>query len=550
MSTLLRILSYTHRYKSTFTISAIASVLFGLASASPVYLVRHMVDTVLVHRQIHLVTPFILIFIGLFIIKSICMYASSYYMHSVGYRVVNDIRKDLYHRIIFLPISFFKKRSTGEIMSRFLNDISTLQHASSTAIRDGLRSFFESIALLTIALYQNIQLSTLAFLVAPLIILAIRVIGKRIKQASKQTQEDMGTISAQLQEAINGIKSIKAFNGEQREKNRFAHTLSTYFASIMKCIHYEALSPALVELIAVIGSSLVLYVATIKVLNGTITPGQLSSLLAAILLAYQPLKKMMRVYSDIQYGVGAAQRVFEILDEEESGKHASEKELPLLHDHITFKNVSFSYYNRQPILHNTSISIKHGERVGIVGPSGIGKSTVSDLLLKFISPTNGEILFDNHDIALFDTRSLRNQIGYVSQHPFLFNDTIYANVSYAKPTATMQEIVAACQRAHADEFIQHLPDGYHTIVGENGNNLSGGQKQRITIARALLKQPKLLIFDEATSALDAHSEEMIQQTLAELPQKCTVIVITHKPMLLTLMDKVFTIQQHKLCISS
>ncbi len=549
MSTLLRILSYTRRYKKTFALSAVASVLFGLASASPVYLISHMVDTVLVSKKVYLMAPFILGFIGLFVLKSICMYASSYYMHSVGYRVVNDIRKDLYHRIIFLPISFFKKRSTGEIMSRFLNDISTLQHASSTAIRDGLRSFFEAVALLSIALYQNIILSALAFLVAPLIIIAIRVIGKRIKQASKQTQQDMGIISAQLQEAINGIKSIKAFNGEQREKNRFAHTLSTYFASIMKCIHYEALSPALVELIAVMGSSLVLYVATIKVLDGSITPGQLSSLLAAILLAYQPIKKLMRVYSDIQYGVGAAQRVFDILDEQESEEPTNLKQLPLLQDHITLKNISFSYYNRQPILHNTSISIKHGTRIGIVGPSGIGKSTLSDLLLKFISPTNGKILFDNHDISQFDTRSLREQIGYVSQHPFLFNDTIYANVSYAKPGASMQEIVEACQRAHADEFIQHLPDGYHTIVGENGNNLSGGQKQRITIARALPKQPKLLIFDEATSALDAHSEEMIQQTLAELPQKCTVIVITHKPALLTLMDDVFTIRQHKLCLN-
>jgi len=461
--------------------------------------------------------------------------------------VVNDIRRELFSKIIYFPISFFQKHSTGDIMSRFLNDISTLQHASSGGIRNGLRSIFEAVALLSIALYQNFILTSLSLIVAPLIGIAIKKTGSRIKRTSRITQQDMGSVSALLQEALVGIRSIKAFNGEKREHNRFAHNLSTYFASIMKCVYYEAIAPPIIEMLAISGCSIVLLVASHQVIHNQITPGQLTSLFAAMLLTFQPIKRIIGVYGDINYGLGAAQRVFAMLDEVKYDPHKQHKpSLPPLQHTITFDRVSFSYHEMQPILMEASITIKKGDRVGIIGPSGIGKSTVSDLILKFIKPTAGRILFDEHDINLYSSQSLRKHIGYVGQHPFLFNDTVYANVAYGNPQANMEEIVATCQLAHADEFIQKLPDQYQTSVGENGKLLSGGQKQRITIARALLKQPSVLIFDEPTSSLDRYSEEMIQQTIIELDKTTTVIVISHRQALLADMQRIFTIKHHQL----
>ena len=502
-----------------------------------------MVDTVLVAKRSNLLLPFIGIFITLFTGKAVCMYFSTYLLQWTGYMVVNDIRRELFSKIIYFPISFFQKHATGDIMSRFINDIGTLQYATSVAIRNGLRSLFEAVALLSIALYQNATLASLAFIVAPLIGIAIQQTGKRIRAASKSTQKSMGGVSSLLQEALVGIRSIKAFNGENREHNRFASSLSTYFGSIMKCVHYEAIAPALIEVIAISGCCLVLGVAAHQVISGSITPGQLTSLFAALLLAYQPIKRIIGVYGDIQYGVGAAYRIFALLDEVPSAdERIISTPLPPPKEAITFEDISFSYHPMQPILQNTSLVLKKGSRIGIMGPSGIGKSTASDLLLRFIEPNKGAVRFDGKDIREFSAHSLREHIGYVCQHPFLFNDTIYANVAYAHPGASMQEIVDACHLAHADEFIRQLPDGYHTIVGENGKLLSGGQKQRITIARALLKKPDVLIFDEATSALDHHAEEMIQQTIKELSRDTTIIVISHRPALLINMDTIFTIR--------
>jgi len=547
MNTIRRILSYTKHYWRRFIVSGFLSCLYGLFSASPAWLIQHLVDNVLVAKASSLLLPFIGIFISLFIGKALCMYFSTYLLQWTGYMIVNDIRRELFSRIIYFPISFFKKHETGDIISRFINDIGMLQYATSVSIRNGLRSIFEAVALLSIALYQNVLLASLAFIVAPLIGIAIKQTGKRIRRASKATQRDMGDVSSLLQEALVGIRSIKAFNGEEREHNRFASSLSTYFASIMKCVHYEALAPALVEVIAISGCCLVLGVASHQVIKGTITPGQLSSLFAALLLAYQPIKRAMSVYGDIQYGVGAAQRIFALLDETSNDTRNDTKQpLSPLTKEITLSNISFSYHPMQMILKGVNLTITHGSRIGIVGPSGVGKSTLSDLLLRFIEPGEGAILFDGTNIQDVSLKSLRERIGYVGQNPFLFNDTVYANIAYAQPGVGMKDIVAACQQAHADEFIRSLPDGYQTIVGENGKFLSGGQKQRITIARALLKQPDLLIFDEATSALDEHAEEVINQTITELSRETTVIVISHRPAMLASMDTIFTIKNHSL----
>ena len=547
MNTVRRLLTYTLRYRMTFVAAGLISCLYGLFAASPALLLQYMVDTVLVAKQAHLLIFFVSGFVGLFVGKAVCMYFSTYYLQWVGYMVVNDIRRELFSELIYLPVPFFQRHATGDIMSRFLNDISTLQYASSVAIRNGLRSLVEAFALLSIALYQNVLLTGLSLIVAPLIAIAIKQTGRSIKLASRVTQNDMGTLSTLLQEAIHGIRSIKAFNGEKRERNRFAHTLGTYFDSIMKCVHYEAMAPPLIEIISISGISVVLFVASQQVINNTISPGQITSLFASMLLAYQPIKRLVSTYGDINYGIGAAQRVFALLDEAHTSEHEPTlPHIPAPQKSITLNSVSFAYHAHMPILLDASLTIAHGERIGMIGPSGVGKSTISDLLLRFLEPTSGSILFDGNSINAYSVASVRTHTGYVGQHPFLFNDTVFANVASGSPHATMDEVVFACKQAYAHQFIMQLTDGYHTNVGENGKLLSGGQKQRLTIARALLRRPAILIFDEATSALDEESEKSIEQTVAALDRTTTIIVISHRPGLLTRMDKIFTIKNHML----
>jgi subfamily B ATP-binding cassette protein MsbA len=544
--TIYRIGSYLNRYWKQFVFATISASLFGIFAASPSYVVQHIVDEVFVKRHAYLLLPFIACFIGLFALKGVFMYLSIYYMNWVGNRMVNDIRHDLFDKIIFFPTSFFAKRTTGQLMSHFFNDIIMIQNPASSTIRNGVRGLFEAVFLLCVAFIQSWKLSLLMFIVGPLIAISIRRMGSAVRITSRVAQNKMGNLSSLLQELFIGIREIKACNTEKTEVNRFSRYLHRYFTSLMRCIHFESLTPALIEIIAMFGIGLVLYIAALQVLNGTMTPGQLTSFFSAVGLAYQPLKRLITVYADIQYGLAAADRVFEVIDQKFPALKQRTQILPSFHNNICFDNVSFAYNKNQSVLENINIVIKKGESIGIIGSSGAGKSTLCDLLLGFLSPTSGTILIDGHNITKLTFESLRQHIGYVSQQPFLFNDTIQANVAYSQSDATKQQIELACKAAHAHEFIQELPDGYNTIVGENGLNLSGGQKQRLTIARALLKNPPILIFDEATSALDRQSEKMIQLTIDEIRHHKTVITISHRLSLIEKMDRIFTITNRQI----
>lgn len=309
-------------------------------------------------------------------------------------------------------------------------------------------------------------------------------------------------------------------------------------------VHIEAILPALVEAIAVAGCGVIFYVAAHQVLDGTITAGQLTSFVAAVILAYQPLKKMVNVYSEIQYGLAAADRIFNVLDNVYPATQNRTVDLKDFSQNITFTEVSFAYNENVPVLEHINLSIKKGESIGIIGPSGCGKSTLCDLLLGFVTPTTGTISIDEQDITKISFSSLRSRIGYVGQRLFLFNDTIFNNIVYARPTATKDDVIQACKAAHAHEFIELLPHGYNTVVGENGTLLSGGQKQRLTIARALLKDPEILIFDEATSALDKDSEHMIKLTIQELMKSKTLIIVSHRPSMLQNVSHIIAIDNH------
>lgn len=541
MDNLKRLLNYTKKYWQRLTYSLIFAALFGLTSAAPTYLLKQTIDEVFIKSYSHLIIPFILLFVLFFMLKGIFMYLSSYCMYWVSNKVLNDLRKDLFSRMVHYPIAFFQERSTGQLLSHYLNDIQMIQNVAALAVKDGVRSIFEGTFLLGFALYQNWKLSAVMLIVGPIIITSSRRLGKARKEASFGIQHEMGKVSNMLTESFTGIREIKAFNSENIESSRFTDLLSRCFRSIMRNVRVEAAAPALIEAIAVTGGGFVFYFAAKQVISGEITAGTLTAFFAAILLAYQPLKKLVALYSEIQYGLAAADRIFATMDLVYPATKNREIELKTFTDQLSCKNLSFAYNKDASVLNDINLTIKKGECVGIVGPSGAGKSTLCDLLLGFIVPTSGQVMIDDLDISKVTYASLRNHIGYVGQRTFLFNDSIYSNVLYAKPNATDSEVLSACKAAHVDEFVNDLPLGYYTSVGENGSLLSGGQKQRITIARTLLKSPEIIIFDEATSALDQKSEKVIQQAIYELRGSKTIIIITHRPSMLDCVDRVFNV---------
>lgn len=536
-----RILLYARPYWKVLIFSLIAATFYGIVSAAPTYFLRQTIDDIMIKRYSHLIIPFILIFIVIFILKGILMYVSSYSMHWINNRVTNDIRSDLFSKTINFPLSFYQNNTTGQLMSHFLNDVQMIQLAAASAIRDGIRSFFEATFLVCIALLQNWTLGVLMVIIGPIIGIIIKKLGRARKNASVSIQNQLGFISSMLQETFVGVREIKAFNAEKVEQHRFKDLLTRCFNAIMHSVHIESILPAIVEAIAVSGCGVIFFVAAHQVINGTITAGQLTSFVAAVLLAYQPLKKMINVFSDVQYGLAAAERVFSLLDKVHPATQNRHNELAEFKRQIMFKNVAFSYNSKNTVFSSINITINKGDAIGIVGPSGSGKSTLCDLLLGFVSPTNGAIYFDNTDISTVSFASIRNHIGYVGQRAFLFNDTIFHNVAYARPDAGLDDVIKACKAAHAHEFIQMLPDGYNTLVGENGTLLSGGQKQRLTIARALLKNPDVFVFDEATSSLDEESEHMIRLTIQELKGKKTLFIVSHRMSMLQNVDRILCV---------
>lgn len=528
------ITNYIRAYWQRSVLAVITASLFGAVSAFPAALLKYSIDDLFIKQHHYLIIPFLLFFVGIFILKSIFMYLTSYNLYWVSHRAMNDLKKDLFKKLIYFPIAFFKKQPAGTLISRFLHDITMIQVGITSLIKDGVRSLFEALFLITFAFWQQPHLAFMLLLLAPILGFIVIRLGQARKKASIAIQEKTAAIAHLLQESFMGIKDIKTFNGEPREINRLLHFLENNFCSLMHNAHLESICPALVEGVAMSAAAITMYWAIQQVLAGLITPGQLVSFIGALILAYQPIKKISAVYSDILYSVGAAERIFSLMATPctESSPKITLKNFCYS---IEAKNLSFSY-EQQPVLHQVSFSIKKGSRVGIIGASGSGKSTLADLILGFLKPTAGSLVIDHVQPHALSPESIHQIFGCVSQTPFLFNDTILNNLTYGQINKTEEEVHAACKKAAIHDFIMQLPHTYHHFVGENGSLLSGGQKQRLAIARALLKNPEILVFDEATSALDQETEALIKQALLSLSPETTVLLITHRPSLLTLTD--------------
>lgn len=543
MKQLKRLWTYTQAYWKMLAASLTSAALFGLIAAGPTYVLKRVVDDVFIFKHHHLIIPMALGLVAIFAFKGLFSFLTSYCMHWVGHRVVNDIRSDLFVHVMRYPLSYFQETSTGQLMSHFLNDVQMMQVAASNAIKNGVRSLFETIFLVTFAFVQNWQLALLMLVVGPAMAIIIKKMGTAIKRSSHKIQQEVGSLSDQLQETFSGIREVKAFNAEHYHIQRLNDQLSRFFKATMRYVKAEALLPSLIEVVTMGGAALAFYVAAHQALSGAITPGQLTSFIAAALLAYAPMKRLINVYGEIQYALAAADRVFSLMDRVVPAQREAGYDVQFKHD-IVLDGVSFHYDKERPVLGNIHLKLRKGERVGIVGPSGSGKSTLVDLLLGFITPDSGHILIDGMRLTPASAAAWRRHVGYVGQRPFLFSDTVKNNISYGRVSLDQARIQAALVAADAATFVQALPLQEETVLGENGNGLSGGQRQRLTIARALAGEPQLLIFDEATASLDAASEEEIKKTLQNLPLHVTVIIVTHRASLLHAVDRILLVNNH------
>ena len=468
--------------------------------------------------------------IGVFIVKGIGSYVSSYLMVGVGQRVVMDLRNALYRHILGQSAGFFARRTTGQLMSRINNDVAQVQQAVSETIGDLARESITAIVLGAWLLYIDARLTLSCLIVAPLIVYPLVRLGWRVRRTTRRSQEALEHLSHLTVEAFTGHRIVKAFGTEAHEGDKFGRAAHHLYRTNMKVTAALSSLPPLMELIGGVGMAIALIYGSRQVSTHQMTPGSFFSFMATLLLMYGPAKKLSRVNANLQQTMAASERIFEMLDTHTEVKERPDA--PVLEPFqavIEFRNVGFGYEDSETrILKDVSLSVRAGQLVAIVGRSGAGKTTMVNLLPRFYDVTSGAILIDGVDVRDVTLKSLREQIGIVTQETVLFDDTIANNIAYGSPRSSPQAIEAAARAANAHDFVTALPRGYATMIGERGQRLSGGQRQRIAIARALLKNAPILVLDEATSALDTESEHLVQAALINLMMNRTSFVIAHR----------------------
>ena len=525
-----RLLKYARPYWVRILIASLCAVGVSGTTAAAAWLVKPALDKIFIQKnvQILLFIPFAILVI--YLIKGICNYYQAYLMRYVGSRVIMDIRNDLYSHTASMPMQFYAHNSTGRLISRILNDVGTINNAVSNSIKDIIQNVITVIALIGVVFYQDWRLAALSCIVLPFAYYPLIKLGGKLRRVSRKGQEEISGLTSILHETFTGISVVKAFGMEDREIGKFKDKNNALFKVIMKGVKLSEITTPLMEFIGAIGVSLIIWYGGYHVVNGVTTPGTFFSFLTALIMMYSPLRALTRVNIAIQQSIAAAERIFAILDlDTERVIDKGTAELKGIHKKIELRNVSFKYAgSTKYALSDINFEVPHGRTVAIVGGSGGGKTTIGNMLLRFYEPASGEICIDGTDIRNFTLRSLRSQIGIVGQDVVLFNDTALNNITYGKKDVGMDEVIKAAEKAYAHDFIMRMPEGYNTIIGERGSKISGGEKQRIAVARAILKNPPILILDEATSALDTESEHIIQMALNNLMQGRTTFVIAHR----------------------
>ena len=547
MTLYLRILSYIKPYMHRLIFAMFCTIMAAAGNLYIPWIIKDMIDEVLADKNGTMLNWIAASIIAIFVVRGLFWYGQNYLMSYVGQSVIIDIRAAVFKKLQRLSVSFYDKNKTGTIMSYVTNDVNALQSAMVENTIEMITEGFILIGSVVAMIYLDWRLTLFTVCTFPVVLWFMEFFGKKIRKTGGRIQECTADITSVLQESVASARVIKSFVREDYEVDRFDVENRANFRANMKNAQLMATLTPVVELVAAIGVTMIIWYGGNNVINGTITAGSLVAFLTYAVNISNPIKRLTRVIGNIQKALAAAQRVFMIIDmPEEIAESRDAKQLPEVSGKVEFQNVSFAYDDKGNVITDLSFSVKPGEVIAIVGPSGAGKSTIANLLPRFYDVNKGDIKIDGHSVREVTLDSLREQVGIVPQETMLFNGSVYNNILYGRLDATKEEIEAAAKAANAHDFFMQLTDGYETKLGDRGVNLSGGQRQRIAIARAILKNPRILILDEATSALDTESERVVQEALDRLMVGRTSFVIAHRLSTVKNADKILVLEKGNL----
>lgn len=539
-----RLWTYIRLYKSGLAVAVVALIINAVSDTYMVSLLKPLLDEGFGNAESDFLRVLPFIILGMMALRGLSGFVSSYCLSWVSGNVVMLMRRKIFNQFMHMPVTFFDRESTGGLLSRITYDSEQVAGATSRALVSIVREGASIIGLLTLMFWNSWQLSLVLIVVAPVVAMGIGIVSKRFRKISKGMQTTMGDVTSSAEQMLKGHKVVLSYGGQDVERKRFDHVSNQMRQQTMKLVAAQSTADPIIQMIASLALVTVLFLASVDSIRAELTPGTFTVVFSAMFGLMRPLKALTSVTSDFQRGMAASQTLFELIDletERDTGQFEAEK----VRGDVRVQDVTFTYQGKEkPALSHVSFEIPQGKTVALVGRSGSGKSTIASLLTRFYDVDSGAIYLDDHDIRDYKLKNLRTHFALVSQNVHLFNDTIANNIAYAAENEyTREQIEHAARLAHAMEFINNMPDGLDTMIGENGASLSGGQRQRVAIARALLRDAPVLILDEATSALDTESERAIQSALEELQKNKTVLVIAHRLSTIEEADEILVVDE-------
>ncbi|MFC3912374.1 lipid A ABC transporter ATP-binding protein/permease MsbA [Pseudaeromonas sharmana] len=524
-----RLLGYVRDRKAGLVLAILGMAGYGAVDTTFVYSIQPLIDDGLSGKDPSVLMWMPWFVIGIVTVRGLCNFLSDYFMSWVGTHVVMKLQRQVFSHLMGMPMSFFDKHNTGHLLSKVTYDAGQVSSAASSTLVSLVREGVTVLGLLGMMIYHSWQLSLIFFVVGPIVGVLISIISKRFRRVSRQIQQAMGGLTTSTEQMLRGHREVLMFGGQQVEADRFAKVSNHMRHQNMKMVIVDAVGSPLVQVIASSALAVLLFVAAMPGVRESLTAGTFTLIVTSMMMMMKPLKSLTQINNQFQRGMAACQSLFELMDQPLENDTGS-RDLVRAQGRVELKNVTFTYPTKeQPALRDVSLVIEPGQTVALVGRSGSGKSTIASLLTRFYDIEQGAILLDGVDIRDYRLHALRRQFALVSQQVHLFNDTVANNIAYAaEGVYSREQIEQAARMANADEFIRKMPEGYDTLIGENGSNLSGGQRQRLAIARALLRDAPILLLDEATSALDTESERYIQSALENLARDRSTLVIAHR----------------------